>query len=110
MSNIGSYEERTKNFSWSISEQELGYKPGDVINIGWYCSDRICGQGKGGKPALLWESSTGEEKRYTYNDIRLCSNGIGALLRRLGLKVVVRLRYLLALGGDIVPHGLGHGR
>ena len=52
MSNIGSYDERVKNFNWSIAEKELGYKPGDVINIGWYCTDRICQQGKGDKVAL----------------------------------------------------------
>jgi acetyl-CoA synthetase len=86
MSNIGSYEERNKNFDWSISEKELGYKAGDVINIGWYCSDRICMMGKGDKPALLWENSMGEKKRYSYNDIRVCSNGIGAFLRKIGLK------------------------
>jgi len=86
MSNIGSYEERIKNFDWSISEKELGYKAGDVINIGWYCSDRICMMGKGDKPALLWENSMGEKKRYTYNDIRVCSNGIGTFLRKMGLK------------------------
>ena len=34
MHNIGSYEERVKDFNWSISEEELGYKAGDVINIG----------------------------------------------------------------------------
>jgi len=33
MSNIGSYEERIKDFDWSRSEKELGYKDGDVINI-----------------------------------------------------------------------------
>ncbi len=65
MSNIGSYEERLKNFDWSISEKELAYKAGDVINIGWYCSDRVCGMGKGEKLALLWENAVGEEKRYT---------------------------------------------
>jgi acetyl-CoA synthetase len=85
MSNIGSYDERVKNFDWSISEKELGYKGGDVINIGWYCSDRICGMGKGEKPALLWENSMGEQKSYTYNDIRVYSNRIGAFLRGLGL-------------------------
>ncbi len=53
MSNIGSYDDRIKNFSWSISEYELEYKDGDIINIGWYCSDRICQIGKGGKIALL---------------------------------------------------------
>jgi len=86
MSNIGSYEERLKNFSWSISEKELDYKPGQVINIGWYCSDRICQQGKGEKLALLWEGLGGIEKKYTYNDIRRASNTIGAFLRGLGIK------------------------
>ncbi len=62
MSNIGSYDERVKNFSWAIAEKELGYKPGDVINIGWYCTDRICEQGKGSKIALHWEGHTGAEK------------------------------------------------
>jgi acetyl-CoA synthetase len=86
MTNIGSYEERLKDFDWAISERELGYKPGDVLNIGWYGSDRICQMGKADKLALLWEDSTGQEKRYTYNDIRLVSNTIGAYLRSLGVK------------------------
>jgi len=86
MSNIGSYEERLKSFSWSISEKELDYKPGQVINIGWHCSDRICRQGKGDKLALLWEGLGGVEKKYTYNDIRLASNAMGAFLRGLGIK------------------------
>ena len=85
-SNIGSYEDRLKNFDWSIAEQELGYREGDIINIGWYCSDRICGMGKGDKQALLWENAIGEEKRYTYNDVRVFSNTIGAYLRGLGIQ------------------------
>jgi acetyl-CoA synthetase len=86
MSNIGSYEERIKNFDWSISEKELNYTKGDDINIGWYCSDRICELGKGEKIALLWENAIGEEKRYTYNDIRVYSNTIGSFLQGLGIK------------------------
>jgi len=86
VSHIGSYEERIKNFSWSIAEKELGYKPGDVINIGWYATDRICRQGKAAKTALIQEGFSGVERRYTYNDIRLASNTIGAFLRGLGLK------------------------
>ena len=86
MSNIGSYDARVKNFSWQIAEKELGYQPGDVINIGWSCTDRICEQGKGSKVALYWEGFTGNEKTYTYNDIRLATNTIGAFLRGLGLK------------------------
>src|SRR5512136_3208087 len=86
MSNIGSYDARVKKFSWDIAEKELGYKPGDVINIGWHCTDKICRQGKGSKVALYWEGFTGAEKTYTYNDIRLATNTIGAFLRGLGLQ------------------------
>jgi len=67
MSNIGSYEERLKDFSWSVAEKELGYKQGDTINIGWYCSDRICLMGKAEKIALIYESYGGVKRKYTFN-------------------------------------------
>jgi len=85
MSNIGSYEERVKNFDWSIAEKELDYKEGDVINIGYHCSDRICKSGKANKTALIWEGHSGSKKRYTFNDVRLLSNKIGQFLRELGI-------------------------
>ncbi len=86
MSHIGSYDERVKNFDWSIAEKELDYQPGNILNIGWYCSDRICKMGKATKPALIWEGSSGIEKRYTYNDLRLCTNTVGHFLRGLGIR------------------------
>ena len=91
MSNIGSYDDRIKNFSWSIAEDELGYKDGDIINIGWYCSDRICQMGKGDKIALYHEGFGGKEKSYTFNDIRLAGNTIGTFLRSLGIKAEDRV-------------------
>jgi acetyl-CoA synthetase len=91
VSNIGSYELRLHDFSWSISEQELGYRDGDIINIGWYCTDRICEMGKGAKTALIHEGFAGVERRYTYDDIRLASNTIGAFLRRLGIQAEDRV-------------------
>jgi acetyl-CoA synthetase len=86
MSNIGSYEERIKNFSWEIAEKELGYKPGDDINIGWYCTDRICQMGKGDKMAILWEGLGGVEKKYTYNDLRLRTNTMASFLKGLDIQ------------------------
>jgi len=86
MSNIGSYEDRIKNFDWSISEKELDYEDGNIINIGWYCSDRICQMGKADKLALLYEGFGGIEKKYTFNDVRLAGNTIGTFLRNLGIK------------------------
>ncbi|NLI98206.1 hypothetical protein GX441_06055 [bacterium] len=46
MSNIGSYEEQYENFDWSKARDFIGFKEGDFLNIGYYCSDRICEQGK----------------------------------------------------------------
>ena len=86
MSNIGSYEERLKKFDWSVAENELEYRDGDIINIGWYCSDRICQKGKGEKTALYYEGFGGIEKRFTFNDLRLAGNTIGTFLTNLGLK------------------------
>jgi acetyl-CoA synthetase len=86
MSNIGYYEERLKNFDWSISEKELGHKKGDIINIGWYCSDRICLSGNSDKIALNFEGFDSVGKSYSFNDIRLASNTIGTLLRGLGIR------------------------
>ena len=86
MSNINSYEERLKDFSWSIAEKELDYQPGNIINIGWYCSDRICQSGRGDKKAIIWEGNGGFEKTYTYNELRMASNTIGDFLRKLGIQ------------------------
>jgi acetyl-CoA synthetase len=86
MSNIGSYEEGLKNFDWSLAENELEYRDGNTINIGWYCSDRICQKGNGEKTALCYEGFGGVEKKYTFNDIRLSSNTLGTFLTNIGLK------------------------
>jgi acetyl-CoA synthetase len=86
MSNIGSYEERLKNFSWSIAERELEYEPGKILNIGWHCSDRICQKGLGNKTALIWEGLGGVEKRYTFDEVRKASNTIGRFLQDLGIR------------------------
>jgi len=86
MSNIGSYEERLKDFKWEISETELGYKKGGHINIGEYCSDRICRLGKGEKLALIWEGHGGVHKQYTFNQLRVLTNAIAQYLADLGIK------------------------
>ncbi len=85
MSDAGSYEERIGSFNWSVAEHELGYRHGDIINIGWYCSDRVCQKGKADKVALFYEGYEGIEKKFTFNDIRLASNTIGKFLRDLGI-------------------------
>ncbi len=86
ISNIGSYEEKYKNFTWQISEKELEYGKNGIYNIGYYCSDRNCEKGLGKKIALVWEGFTGETKQYTYDDLRIYTNGIAKFLEDQGLK------------------------
>ncbi|TET21936.1 MAG: acetate--CoA ligase [Candidatus Stahlbacteria bacterium] len=86
MSNIGNYEERYKNFDWAQAQEHLGYKEGDFLNIGYYCSDRICDQGKADKLALIWEGSDGTVKKYTFNDIRVLSNTYAKFLKDSGIE------------------------
>jgi len=86
MSNIGNYEERYKTFDWSQAKELLGYADGDFLNIGYFCSDRICKQGKADKPALVWEGMDGTVKRYTFNDIRVLSNTYAQYLKDLGVE------------------------
>jgi acetyl-CoA synthetase len=85
MYNIGTYEERVKDFKWGVSEAELGYNNGDIINIGEYCSDRICRMGNADKLALIWEGHSGEIKKYTFDDMRVLTNTIANYLKGLGV-------------------------
>ncbi len=86
MTNIGSYEDKLTSFNWSIAEKELEYRDGNLLNIGEYCTDRVCRMGKKDKLALIWENHSGEERKYTFNDMRLRTNTIAAFLQKLGLK------------------------
>ncbi len=85
MSNIGSYEEKLKDFDWKRAGDELEYGKGGKYNIGYFCSDRICELGFGKKVALIWEGFTGEVKRYSYDDLRVHGNSFATMLRQKGL-------------------------
>ena len=75
-----------EQFKWSISENELEYKSGDSINIGWYCTDRICEKGKANKTALIYEGLNKNIKKYSYNNLRINSNTIADFLKNIGAR------------------------
>ena len=86
MHNISSYEDTIKNFTWKSVEEELGYKPGDVINIGEYCTDRICRLGKADKTALIWQDHKGNVKTWTFDEMRVATNSIAWYFENMGIK------------------------
>ncbi len=86
MSNIGSYEKRKEDFSWDIAREVMDWKEGEVLNIGSICSDRVCARGNGDKKALIWQGFGGKKRTYTFNDIRVLSNGYASFLQEQGVK------------------------
>lgn len=86
MTNLCPDQNRLCDSSWAIAANELNYKEGQNINIGWYCSDRICINGKADKTALIYEGFGTQKRQFTFNDLRLFSNTIAAFLQQLGLK------------------------
>ncbi len=85
MRNIGSYESQVTKFDWSQAKEEICYGKDGMFNIAYYCTDRICEKGNGSRIGLVWEGYTGEQKRYTYDEIRVYSNTIAGFLSGLGL-------------------------
>lgn len=86
MYNMKPYDEIYNDFTWDLAKEELGYKDGDVINIGEFCTDRICRLGHADKLALIWEDHRGNVKEYTYDDARVLTNGIAKYLKDIGLE------------------------
>ncbi len=80
------YEECLQGFAWQQVADELGHRTGDPVNIGWYCSDRICQQGKAAKTALLWEDFRGEKRTYSFDDLRQLTNTFAQYLEELDVK------------------------
>jgi acetyl-CoA synthetase len=70
---------------WSEVERELDYRPGEPLNIGWHCSDRICERGQGRKAALVWEDAQGRSRTYSFDDLRALTNVVAHHLVTLGL-------------------------
>jgi acetyl-CoA synthetase len=83
--NMNSYNIEYSGFSWDMAKKELGYKDGDIINIGEYCTDRICRIGKSEKLALIWEGFNSAPQKFTFNEMRVLTNTIAKFLVDLGL-------------------------
>ncbi len=86
MSNIGSYEKRADNFNWDVAREILGWEDHELLNIGAICSDRICAQGKGDRTALIWEGFGGKKATYTFDDLRVYSNGFAKYISDIGIE------------------------
>ncbi len=79
------YESRVTSFQWETAAKELHYGEDGRYNIGYFCSDRLCSLGYGQKPALIWENYSGDQRSYTYDDLKRRSNAFALFFRGLGI-------------------------
>jgi acetyl-CoA synthetase len=85
MSNIRSYNDRLQDFSWDLAKDLLNWKDDEVLNIGVMCSDRICDRGWKDKTALIWEGFGDKKRSYSFDELRVYSNGFAQFLEELGV-------------------------
>jgi len=80
------YQKIKNSFNWQDVKAELNYEHNPTKNIGWYCSDRICDLGIGNKTALIWENALGQQRTFSFEDLRVLSNTMAAYLQEQGIQ------------------------
>jgi acetyl-CoA synthetase len=84
--NLNDYDAQRASFSWDDLSKELDGLPGGGLNIAYEAVDRHVKNGKGSKPAILWEGKDGAEETYTFEHLSKLSNKWCNVLRNLGIK------------------------
>jgi len=71
------YKEIYKKWKWEIPE---------YYNIGFDCVDKHTLTDKKDKIALYWENEQGDNKKFSFNDMKILTNKFSNVLKNLGLK------------------------
>lgn len=83
-SNMKSYEEAVKTFSWSDVEAQFSWAATGKINMAYEAIDRHVDDGKGDKIALHFSNNDRDES-YTFAEMSQQSNKFANVLRSLGI-------------------------
>jgi acetyl-CoA synthetase len=83
---MGPYEDRIRDFDWSVAKDVLEWNDDEVLNIGAICTDRVCARGRGQKTAMIWEGFGGKQRTYTFDDMRVLTNAFAVMLQEQGLE------------------------
>ncbi len=80
------YEKLRREITWDVAQRELGWTEGQPLNLGYLCIDRNVDQGRGDKLAMIHENNEGEIRHFTYQDLKLLTNGWAELITRHGIR------------------------
>jgi acetyl-CoA synthetase len=89
------YEKARAEITWASAKRELGWRDGQPLNLSYFCIDRNVELGRGDKLALIHENHEGEVRRFTYQDLKLLTNGWADFLTHHGIRNMDRVCVLL---------------
>jgi acetyl-CoA synthetase len=83
--NLEDYERLAQTFSWKDARKYLDWMDGS-LNAAYNAVDRHVQTWRKNKVALFWEDETGNEKKYTFEELSQLSNKVGNILRDFGVE------------------------
>ncbi len=89
--NLADYDATRASFNWDDVEKEIDFLPGGGLNLAYEAIDRHVVNGRGDKPAMLWEGKNGEKETHTYDDMRRQTNRFANVLGSLGVEKGTRV-------------------
>lgn len=107
MPNLQDYDQTRHNFSWNSIETGFDWYNGAVYNIAHEALDRHAEGWRKNKIALYWVSADGEERKYTFRDLRDRSNRFANVLERLGVRKGDRILVFLDRIPEVYECALG---
>ena len=84
--NLADYDAIRKTFKWEEVAKELTGLPGGGLNLAYEAIDRHCKGPNRNKVAMLWEGKSGEQERYSFDQMRVESNKVANVLKGLGVQ------------------------
>jgi acetyl-CoA synthetase len=83
MTSRPTYRDACRAFRWEESARALGWVAGEPVNLGRTIIDRHAG---GGRPALRWLGKRGEDRTYSFDELRELTARFATLLRARGVE------------------------
>lgn len=97
--NLADYERAYANFTWEDAEKELDWKRGEPVNIAYSCVDRLVGEGKGGRTAIICDDGC-NKKVYTFSELADLTNRFANGLKKLDVRRGERVVLFLPAGPE----------
>lgn len=105
-SNLADYDRVYETFAWSETEKELGWVPGEPVNIAYSCVERHIRAGRGRWTALLCDDGSGT-KSYTFDELSDLTNRLANGLKKMGVRRGERVVLFLPSGPEFQISLLG---